>query len=134
MSNNKSGGKLLLNTTNDLDSDWERVLDEINIESLPIRYLTTLKLNLKNNDKFIIDVKSIVQNSPNLDHAAHQVNSIIKQYKNIIVSIDFQINVTELVDSVTQAKNAFTKKVNFNLKRQGRGSRKRLKKKDDDES
>lgn len=133
MSTNKSSGKLLLNT-NDLDADWERVLDEINIESLPIRYLTHLKLNLKNKDKFVIDVRSIINSSPNLDEAANRVNTIIRQYKNVIESIDFQVNVSELVRSVTEAKNAFTKKVNFSLKRQGRGRGKGLKKKDDDKS
>jgi len=130
MSNNKSGGKLLLNT-NDLDPDWERVLDEINIESLPIRYLTKLKLNLKNKSNIVIDVKSIVNSSPNLDEAANRVNSVVRKNKNIIESIDFQVNVSELVHNVTEAKNAFTKKVNFNLKRQGRGRGKGLKKNDD---
>ena len=122
MSNNESGSKILLDNTN-LDADWERVLDEINIESLPIRYLTLLKLNLKNNETYIIDVRNIVNNSPNLDEAAKRVNIVVRKYKDVIKSIDFQINVSELVHNVTEAKNAFTKKVNFSLKRQGRGSK-----------
>jgi hypothetical protein len=51
---------------------------------------------------------------------AQKVNDIIKQKRSQITYIDFTLNVDALKSGITKAKNKFTKKVNFNIKRGGK--------------
>ena len=101
------------------NKDWENVLDTINIDSLPIQFLINLKLNLRNNRIQIIDVKSILQHM-SVHLATKKVNEIISQYKGSISSIDFTVDVEALQSNVTKAREKFTKKVNFKIKREGK--------------
>ena len=94
-----------------------RRIEDINIESLPIRYITELILNLKNKKRIVVDVPSIISQSPNLDQAAQRVNNIIREHTEQLENIDFKVNMSGLQNQVTQAQKAFTKKVNFKLKR-----------------
>ena len=114
----KSQGRIILHGDPSLNPEWEGVIDDIKIESLPIRYIKELKLNLKNKKNIIIDVPSIVAQSVNPDQAAQRVNNIIREHTPDLENIDFRVNMSGLQNQVNQARDAFTKKVNFNIKRQ----------------
>ena len=101
------------------NKDWENVLESINIDSLPIQFLVNLKLNLQNNRVQIIDVKNILRHV-SVTLATRKVNEIISKYKGSIKSIDFTVDVTSLQADVTKAREKFTKKVNFKIKREGK--------------
>ena len=109
-------GKLYVDESN-FDPNWEDVLSTINIESLPIRYLKHLILNLKTKEKYIIDVQDIVKKSKSLDMATAKVNQLITLHKENIDTIDFSVMLNELQESVNKSRDAFTKKVNRTIKR-----------------
>ena len=52
----KSPGRIILQSDDAVNPDWEGVIDDIKIESLPVQYIRELTLNLKNNKKIIIDI------------------------------------------------------------------------------
>src|SRR5210317_601562 len=99
-------GKLYVDESN-FDPNWEDVLSTINIESLPIRYLKHLILNLKTNEKYIIDVQDIVKKSKSLDMATAKVNQLITLHKKNIDTIDFSVMLNELQESVNRSRDAF---------------------------
>ncbi len=113
-------GKILLTGDSADDADWEDVLNSIDVEKLPIKYLTSLRLRLLNKSTFVIDVTAIHQQTGSADMTAQKVNDIIKQKRSQITYIDFTLNVDALKTGITKAKNKFTKKVNFNIKRGGK--------------
>lgn len=114
-----SKGRIILHGDPSSAPEWEGVIDDINVESLPIGYITELTLNLKNNRKTIIEVPKILAQCETHDHAAQRVNNIIREHHHILESIDFKVNMVGLQNQVNQARAAFTKKVNKSLKRNG---------------
>ena len=73
-------GRIIIHGDPALNPEWEGVIEELNIESLPIRYITELKLNLKKPSKNItIDVKNILAQANDPDLAAQRVNGIIRE-------------------------------------------------------
>lgn len=113
-----SKGRIILHGDPTKNPEWEGVIDDIQVESLPIRHITELTLNLKGNKKTVVEVPTILAQAGNDTTAAQRVNNIIKEHSHIITSIDFKVNMSQLQSQVDQARNAFTKKVNFKIKRQ----------------
>jgi len=113
----KSQGRIILSGDPTQNAEWEGVIDDIKVESLPVAHITSLTLNLKQNKKTIIDVKSILQQSGNPDQAATRVNNIIKEHGELLISIDFKVDMSGLQRQVLQAKNDFNKKINKTIKR-----------------
>jgi len=126
MANSK--GRIILYGDASKNPEWEGVIDDIKVESLPIRYITELKLNLTDGKSTIINVPSIVSQSINTDQAAQRVNNIIREHNDVLASIDFKVDMTGLRDQVTTARDAFTKKVNRTIKRKHAEEKKKGKK------
>lgn len=113
----KSPGRIILQSDDAVNPDWEGVIDDIKIESLPVQYIRELTLNLKNNKKIIIDVPNINAQSDSMQEAAIRVNNLIREHGPNIEHIDFRVNMGNLQNQVVEARNAFTKKVNKSIKR-----------------
>jgi len=120
-----SKGRIILHGDPALNPDWEGVIDDIKIESLPIGYITELTLNLKNRQRTIIDVRKILSQSATDDHAAQRVNNIIREHNSLIETIDFKVNISGLQNQVNEARAAFTKKVNRTMKRKNAEEKKK---------
>ena len=105
-----------------INQDWEDVLNSININSLPIPYLVKLQLNLKNGNKQIIDVKSLLAHG-SVQYVTNKINEMMRARSNEIANIDFTIDISAIQRNVTKATNSFTKKVNFKIKRQGKNKK-----------
>jgi len=125
----KNPGRIILQGDEANNPEWEGVIDEIKIESLPIQYIRELTLNLKVGKKIIIDVPSILAQSGHLQEAAVRVNNLIREHGSNIEHIDFRVDMTNLQGQVVQARNAFTKKVNKTIKRKNAEAKKKGKNK-----
>ena len=123
-----SKGRIILQGDPNQKPEWEGVLDDLEIESLPIRHLSELTLNLQNKKRIIIDVPRILTESLNPDQAAQRVNNIIREHGESLTSIDFKVNMGKLQNQISEARNAFTKKVNKTIKRKNAEAKKKGKK------
>ena len=112
-----SKGRIILQGDLNKKPEWEGVVDDLEVQTLPIRYLSELELNLKNQKRIIVDVPRILSESVNIDQAAQRVNNIIQEHGDNLVSINFKVNMTSLQNNVSEARNAFTKKINRKIKR-----------------
>jgi len=110
-------GKIVL--TGDLSErpEWEGIIDNLNVDSLPIRFIVELTLNLKTKERVIIDVPKILAQSHTYQQASQRVNNIIREHNQLISTIDFKVNIDGLQSDVSKATSAFTKKVNKTIKR-----------------
>jgi hypothetical protein len=123
-----SKGRIILHGDPTKNPEWEGVIDDIQVESLPIRHITELTLNLKGNKKTVVEVPTILAQAGNDTMAAQRVNNIIKEHSHIITSIDFKVNMSQLQSQVDQARQAFTKKINKTIKRKNAEQKKKGKK------
>lgn len=114
---NAKSGRIIIHGDPALNPEWEGVIEELDIESLPIRYITELNLNLKQKKKIVIDVQNIIAQSNDINYAADRVNNIIREHNNKIENIDFKVNISGLQHQVQQAREKFTKKINYKIKR-----------------
>jgi hypothetical protein len=109
-----SKGRIVLYGDVNKNPEWEGVIDDITVESLPIRHITELTLNLKDNKKTVIQVPKIISQSLNDDQAAQRVNNIIREHANLIKSIDFKVDMANLkaqvVNRTIKRKHAEEKK------------------------
>ena len=110
-------GKIVL--TGDLSErpEWEGIIDNLDVDSLPIRFIVELTLNLNTKERVIIDVPKILAQSHTYQQASQRVNNIIREHNQLISTIDFKVNVDGLKSDVSKATSAFTKKVNKTIKR-----------------
>ena len=122
-----SKGRIVLYGDTSKNPEWEGVIDDLNVESLPIRYINELTLNLYGKKRTIIHCNAMLAQSPNTDQAAQRINNIIREHGETLESIDFKVNMTGLQNQVDQARAAFTKKVNRNFKRKNAETKKKRK-------
>jgi len=123
-----SKGRIVLYGDPTKNPEWEGVIDDLKVESLPIRYISELSLNLKDKKRTIIDCKSVLAQSVNTDQAAQRINNIIREHGEVLESIDFKVDMSGLQTQVDQARAAFTKKVNKTIKRKHAEEKKKGKK------
>lgn len=67
---------------------------------MPLAYLNVIKLQFKDGRVWEIDVAAVSENNSS-DESANQLSSIIEEYQNEIVKIDFTINIEKLKKDVT---------------------------------
>ena len=120
-----SKGRIILYGDPTKNPEWEGVIDDITVETLPVRHITHLTLNLKNRKKTVIEVNKILSQSVNDDQAAQRINNIIREHSDLISSIDFKVNMSNLQHQVDQARAAFTKKINRKIKRKNAEAKKK---------
>lgn len=120
-----SKGRIILYGDPTKNPEWEGVIDDITVETLPVRHITHLTLNLKNRKKTVIEVNKILSQSVNDDQAAQRINNIIREHSDLISSIDFKVNMSNLQNQVDQARAAFTKKINRKIKRKNAEAKKK---------
>lgn len=120
-----SKGRIILYGDPTKNPEWEGVIDDITVETLPVRHITHLTLNLKNRKKTVIEVNKILSQSVNDDQAAQRINNIIREHSDLISSIDFKVNMSNLQNQVDQARAAFTKKINRKIKHKNAEAKKK---------
>ena len=120
-----SKGRIILYGDPTKNPEWEGVIDDITVETLPVRHITHLTLNLKNRKKTVIEVNKILSQSVNDDQAAQRINNILREHSDLISSIDFKVNMSNLQNQVDQARAAFTKKINRKIKRKNAEAKKK---------
>jgi len=126
-------GRIVLYGDTESYPDWEGVIDDIEIESLPIGYMIELVLNMEDGGRTIIDVPAILERTDDPTVSAQYINNLIQENAGHISSIDFKIDMERLQQKVDDARNAFTKKVNKTYKEKNK-LRKKQKGKGNNES
>lgn len=87
--------------------EWTRILKDVEKNEVPVTFLKSLTVNLKDGTQVTIDVAELI--SQGIDPAVieRQLNSQLKELDMYIQDVDFFIN----VDSVSKTVQPFTDKL-----------------------
>jgi hypothetical protein len=92
-------------------SQWEKLINEINKEQVPIGVLRFLTVNLKDGTSIDLNIESMLDNGADPEIVQMVINDKLDSLDPVIADVDFHIS----VDSVANTIQPFTDQLLKNL-------------------
>lgn len=87
--------------------EWTKILKEVEKNEIPVTFLKSLTVNLKDGTSVSIDVVELMHKGLSPDFIEHEINQKLRDLDMYIDDVDFFIN----VDSVSQVVQSLTDKL-----------------------
>lgn len=91
-----------------LVQEWPEVFEDLYMDTMPVHYLETIRLEFENGRIWEIDINEQLTNSHS-DIVASRLVETFAEYKKDIVKIDFKIDVERLKQDIKNQSNYFFK-------------------------
>jgi len=92
---------------NDVIQHWPEVFNDIDIQTIPVQYLSTIRIEFKDGTIWEIDCAAKAETSANLDKT---IADLFEDYGNSILHVDFRLNTAKVKRDVQKKTRAFMKK------------------------
>ena len=92
-------------------AEWEKILDEVDKNEIPVTVLQSLRVNLVDETVVEIDIKSLIDGGLKPEEIQHRLNTKLDELDSYIVDVDFFID----IDSVAKTVQSFTDKLLKNI-------------------
>jgi hypothetical protein len=90
-----------------LVQEWPEVFEDLYMNTMPVSYLETIRLEFNNGRIWEINVEDQLT-TVDCDTIANRIIDTFQEYKNDITKIDFKVNIDKLKsDIVNQTKDIF---------------------------
>jgi len=87
---------------------WPEILDDVEVEVIPVQYLDSVKVYFRDGKIWDIDVKkSLDQEIPDLEEA---LEDLFSQYEDVIENIDFRLDTERVKRDIQNRTRLFMKK------------------------
>jgi len=90
----------------DVVNHWPEIFEDINIESVPVEYLSSVKITFEDGKIWEIDTSKNPHDVP-IDEA---LESLMEEYEDVIVNVDFQLDTEKVKKDITKRTSIFMKK------------------------
>jgi hypothetical protein len=87
---------------------WPGVLDEIDIQVVPVEYVQTVEVKFDGGDTWIIDIDR--EDQANKEDLENSIETLIEQYEDTIDGVNFVLDVEKIKSDVTKRTKSFMKK------------------------
>ena len=87
---------------------WPGVLDEIDIQVVPVEYVKTVEVKFDNGDTWIIEIDS--DDLDNQDDLEGSIETLIEEYQDTIEGVNFVLDVEKIKSDITKRTKTFMKK------------------------
>ncbi len=92
---------------NDVIQHWPEVFNDIDIQTIPVQYLSTIRIEFKDGTIWEIDCAAKAETGANLDKT---IADLFEDYGNSILHVDFRLNTAKVKRDVQKKTRAFMKK------------------------
>jgi len=90
----------------DVVNHWPEIFKDIDIESVPVEYLDSVKITFEDGKVWEIDTSRNPEGIP-IDEA---LESLMEEYEDVIVNVDFRLDTEKVKKNITQRTKFFMKK------------------------
>ncbi len=90
------------------DSDWQDILQEIDIDILPIEYMNRILIHFKDKTTWDIDIKDSRNKQP-VDEIEKTLDDLFEEYDDRIENIDFRMDMERLRSDLDKRVKRFLK-------------------------
>jgi len=90
----------------DIVNHWPEIFKDIDIETVPVEYLHSVKITFEDGKIWEIDTA----NNPKGIPIEEAIESIMDEYEDIIVNVDFRVDTLKVKEDVMKRTKYFMKK------------------------
>ena len=94
---------------NDISNQWPGVLDEIDIQVVPVEYISTVEIRFTDGNVWLVDVAKDRQNT-NIDDIEASLEGLIEEYEEHIEGVNFVLDVKRVKQDIQKRTKFFMKK------------------------
>lgn len=93
----------------DVVAIWPEVLGDIDVKYIPIEYIQTIHVTLKNKKIWFINLMN--KKKSEMPEVEKNLTEFFEQNENFIEEIDFKLNIDKIKKDVTKNTNRFLKRI-----------------------
>lgn len=93
----------------DVIDHWPEVFEGVTLNVLPLRYLHSIVVNFKDNSAWDIKITPAVRKG-GWDSLQQTISDLIKDYENVIIDIDFKLDVDRIKKDIKRKTTKFLQK------------------------
>lgn len=98
--------------SDDVTKQWPGVLDEIDINVVPIQYIKAVEVHFTNDKVWVmeIDQDRLGDNEDMADELEESLEELIEEYQDTIQGINFVVDIPKVKRDITRRTSIFLKK------------------------
>lgn len=100
--------KPLFRPPKQLVKEWPEVFDELYMNTMPVAYVKSLRLEFKNGRIWEVDVKEQLEECSS-DMVSEKILSTFHEYRDDISKVDFSIDIDKLKKDIKKSTRQFFK-------------------------
>jgi len=81
-------------------SKWERLLEGVDKQKIPIEFIKKLVLKLERKRQRTINIERLLKDGLDPDHIEDVVNKVLTELEDDVTSIEFVLNVQSIAETV----------------------------------
>lgn len=93
------------NQKNSEQDHWEDIFESIDMEYLPLEYITMVVVDFDNGDVWEIDIK----HQPETVEIDEVLHDFFDEYQDSIVNVDFRLDIDKIKKDITKRTKRFLK-------------------------
>lgn len=93
----------------DVVDHWPEVFEHIDIDVVPLEYLSTVRVEFSDGKIWDIDIQKSIQKSNDLNLET-TLDDLFNEYQDQIVNVDFRLDTQRLKRDITKRTHLFMKK------------------------
>lgn len=90
----------------DVVNHWPEVFEDVNIETVPVEYLHSVKITFEDGKVWEIDTSKNPEGVP-IDEA---LESLMEEYEDVITNVDFRLDTERVKQDISRRTQQFMKK------------------------
>ncbi len=94
------------NQKNSEQDNWEDIFETIDMDYLPLEYISLVVVDFDNGDVWEIDIKKSSNEADSIEDVLEQ---FFEEYQDTIVNVDFRLDIDKIKKDITKRTKRFLK-------------------------